>query len=367
MSNHVLFVHLMLLLAALGSFRVPRIVPPFTPLSLWIMKVMGLIAITLTLGILGAEDLFALIGDLTVAVFIYTPLLSLGHAWQQRRQHPRLSWFIATLTGLVVLIGIDAFLIEPQWLEITQHSLVSDKLNQRVRVAVLADIQTDHPGSYETRVFERVAAAQPDLIVFMGDYLQLSRQAYPKAMTTLNQLIQAANFHPSLGMVAIQGNTDHDNWQGIFTGTHVRVIDQTQTCDLGPLVVTGLCLEDSFQLSRPVAGQDKFHLVLGHSPDYALGQIDADLLLAGHTHGGQIRLPLIGPLLTFARVPRHWSGGGLHEIAPGKHLCISRGIGMERHTAPRMRFLCRPELVIFDLKPSQSNPEPYAETSVRAE
>jgi hypothetical protein len=91
--------------------------------------------------------------------------------------------------------------------------------------------------------------------------------------------------------------------------------------------------------------------VLGHMPDFSLGSVDADLLIAGHTHGGQVQLPLVGPLLTLSQVPRSWASG-LTEIEPGKMLVVSRGIGMERGLAPRLRFLCRPQLVILELVPS---------------
>jgi hypothetical protein len=99
-----------------------------------------------------------------------------------------------------------------------------------------------------------------------------------------------------------------------------------------------------------VAGEDRFHIVLGHSPNFSLGPVDADLLIAGHTHGGQVQLPLIGPLLTLSHVPRSWASG-VTEIALGKTMVVSRGIGMERGAAPRLRFLCRPELVVVDLLP----------------
>ena len=78
---------------------------------------------------------------------------------------------------------------------------------------------------------------------------------------------------------------------------------------------------------------------------------DADLILAGHTHGGQVRLPLLGPLLTLSQVPRSWAAGRT-ELPGGGTLIVSRGVGMERHDAPRLRFLCRPELVVLDLIPA---------------
>ena len=83
-----------------------------------------------------------------------------------------------------------------------------------------------------------------------------------------------------------------------------------------------------------------------------MGKIDADLLVTGHTHGGQVRLPLIGPLMTLSRIPRAWAAG-LTELPGGGKLLVSRGLGMERGYAPRIRFLCRPELMVIDLVPER--------------
>jgi predicted MPP superfamily phosphohydrolase len=101
-----------------------------------------------------------------------------------------------------------------------------------------------------------------------------------------------------------------------------------------------------------VPSSEKFHIVLGHAPDFALGSVPADLLVAGHTHGGQVQLPFIGPLVTLSHVPRAWAAGGLTRLDDDRFLVVSRGIGMERDLAPRLRFLCQPQLVVIDLKPA---------------
>jgi len=67
-----------------------------------------------------------------------------------------------------------------------------------------------------------------------------------------------------------------------------------------------------------------------------------------------VQLPFIGPLMTLTAVPRAWASG-VTTIAPGKTLVVSRGIGMERGHAPRLRFLCRPEVVVIDLLPGLSD------------
>ena len=74
----------------------------------------------------------------------------------------------------------------------------------------------------------------------------------------------------------------------------------------------------------------------------------AHLALAGHTHGGQVVLPFFGPPMTLSRLPRRYAGG-LHDYH-GLPLHVSRGIGMERGSAPQIRFLCPPEICVIELR-----------------
>ena len=93
--------------------------------------------------------------------------------------------------------------------------------------------------------------------------------------------------------------------------------------------------------------------MLGHKPDFSIHSPDADLLLAGHTHGGQVQLPFIGPLVTLSNVPRAHAEG--QNQLGSTTLIVSRGIGTEQMDAPRLRFLCWPELSIIDLVPEQQS------------
>ena len=68
---------------------------------------------------------------------------------------------------------------------------------------------------------------------------------------------------------------------------------------------------------------------------------------------GLVQLPLIGPLVTFSAVSRTVAAGGVFE-RPGGHLVVSRGVGLERGDAPRLRFLCAPEVVVVDVLPAPS-------------
>ena len=131
-----------------------------------------------------------------------------------------------------------------------------------------------------------------------------------------------------------------------------------------PLTVTGLSRDRgrerdpnwlAWLLGRGPRGDHR--IVISHSPDF----IDAmpervDLVLAGHTHGGQVVIPFFGPPRTASRLPRLYAGG-LNDYR-GTPLHVSRGVGMERGFTPPVRFLCPPEICVLDLNLAGERPRP---------
>lgn len=317
-------------------------------LSLGIVLLFGLTLV----GIFFPVDGFARVQLLAWDVFLYFPiflLMGISYSWDHNR---RLSVGLLVLLIAILLIAVDSFLIEPHWLNTTRLEIKSSKIKEPLTIAVLADIQTDSPGSYEIKALEIVKASNPDLILLAGDYIQrMDPEAYERESEVLNQIFREADLTAKLGIYAVRGNVDWDVWSDIFRNVGVTTIEETETFDLGPVILTGLDWMESIDPSLQVSGVEKFHLVLGHSPNFSLGEVEGDLMLAGHTHGGQVQLPGIGPLLTLSEIPRSWASG-LTEIEPGKFLLVSNGIGLERGNAPRMRFLCRPEIILLQLQPT---------------
>ena len=92
-------------------------------------------------------------------------------------------------------------------------------------------------------------------------------------------------------------------------------------------------------------------LLLVHHPDPVLRDAPdtrIDLIVAGHTHGGQIQVPFIGPIRTASAVPRDIAAGGLHTF-DGRRIYLSRGVGVERGAAPKVRFGAPPEISLLTL------------------
>jgi predicted MPP superfamily phosphohydrolase len=321
---------------------------------------LAICVLAIALGLGGAlagpyEDHFGVFRLWAYGVFLHGMALSIGTAILWRQQRPRLARGAILATVALAVIAADAFLVEPHWLEVSYRQISSPKIHRPVRIVVVADLQTDRLGPYERDVLRRALAEKPDVILLAGDYLQVPWRQYEPLRRELHDFLREIHFAAPGGVFAVQGNVDPPGWRDIFAGLGVTAVAARQSFKLGDdLQLTCLGLYESFDSTLAVTGAppDRFHLVLGHVPNFALGKIDADLLVAGHTHGGQVRFPWIGPVITHSRVPNAWAAG-LTDLPGGGKLLVSRGIGMERGHAPPMRFLCRPELVVLDLLPEK--------------
>ncbi len=282
---------------------------------------------------------------------IELPILIIGFvamappSWRKRRA-------VGALAVLCVAgVAVDAFLIEPRALEVRYETVRSARVSSPLRIVVLTDVQTDAPGDYEREVMRRAADLEPDLVLLPGDYIQLpDGDAYVEAAHRLGQMFDT--LRPRLGTFAVRGNVEHDDFvRDVFAGTRIRAVDETTRFEVGSIDVVALSFDDSFDPELGWPASERFQVVFGHGPDFMLGDVRGDLLVAGHTHGGQLQIPFFGPPLTLSTVPREWAAGGHWEHPVGRHLVVSRGIGMERGSAPRFRFRCHPEIVVIDLAP----------------
>jgi hypothetical protein len=147
----------------------------------------------------------------------------------------------------------------------------------------------------------------------------------------------------------------------IFHGLPVHLMRRNWTkLDLGNgrhLTIIGMdCTHylprDRAQLAQLTAQvpDDAPQLFLYHSPELMpeAAEIGIDLYVCGHTHGGQVRLPLVGPLLTSSQLGRKYVMGLYREGRT--HLYVSRGVGLEGLSAPRVRFLAPPEITLFTIR-----------------
>lgn len=272
-----------------------------------------------------------------------------------------------------ITIGIYSLYYEPWNLQVKTYTIESDRIAEPIRIVLMTDPQSDNVGEYELRAFELTKSQNADLILFGGDYLQYDRGNRGGEYGDLNQLLMKVGFDAPLGVYAVNGNVDsYERWSESFEGTgieaimasHSKLLQKGETT----IALTMLTIDDCRRLDakkiiaqkygemmsqQETSPKDTFHVVLGHDPTLVYNGTGADLVLAGHTHGGQCCVPGWGPVYTSARrIPLAWSLGK-HFLPDGATLIVSNGVGMERSVAPRIRFWCPPQIVVVELLPAQ--------------
>jgi uncharacterized protein len=251
--------------------------------------------------------------------------------------------------------GFYATWIEPFSLRLERVEMPLETPGNEVRIGVLSDLQTDRVTSYEQGVVTALMSLQPDLILLPGDFFQGTSEDYERELPALRQLL--AGLKAPGGVFAVPGNFDSAaaGLRRAFEGTSIRLLEEEPV----EIEVRGRAIRVASHapvLEGPSTRLGLVRILLNHYPDAVLGlsrTSPIDLVVAGHTHGGQVQIPWIGPLVTFSRVPRHVAGGGLHRV-DGHRIFVSRGAGHERGQAPRLRLFCPPEVSLITLRSGTS-------------
>ena len=266
----------------------------------------------------------------------------------------------------LLLLGVYALFIEPDRLGVTRLELPAPNIfpGRPLRILHLTDLHIISFGAYEQKVLDLVNAQQPDLIVLTGDYTHLDRGHEPPAIQAAQQFMRA--LHAPYGVYAINGNGDQNSIAPtamLVEGSDVVFLNNEVyrlPLESGELYLVGLSNHnhqmagsiDQAMLAQLMAQvpSEAYSILLYHTPFLynEAAQAHVDLYLAGHTHGGQIRIPFYGALIkALPQYPDPYDMG-LHTFGDTR-LYVSRGIGVEGLSLPRMRFLCPPELVLITL------------------
>ena len=265
---------------------------------------------------------------------------------------------LAAVSLAFVPVSIQATFFEPYRLktETAAVPLRHERTGQRaVRIGVLSDIQTDHVSDYERSAIDRLMALEPDLVLIPGDLFQGWPGTLADEIGGFRDLL--SRLHAPGGVYFVLGDADSpEEIEQIIDGTQVKLlINQTVHLSVGDRTISLCGLERRCQSEAArrairefaaAPGDGDIRILCSHYPDSAL-ELEpgtrVDLVIAGHTHGGQVQVPFFGPLITLSRVPRAVAAGGLHDL-DGRRVYVSRGVGHERRQAPPLRFNCPPEV-----------------------
>jgi predicted MPP superfamily phosphohydrolase len=251
----------------------------------------------------------------------------------------RRRFLLYALMACPLAIWCDADWVEPQWLKIRTLRLTKDKPS--FRLVHFTDVHHKGDRAYFEKVVKTINGLSPDVVCFTGDLIE-QNEFVPEALRILEGIKS-----PVYG---VPGN--HDYWSHAhfadFKQSFARtggawLMDSQVTLAGGKIHLTGVtCLRGQPADLAPGAGGK--NILLLHYPLMAERvQHRFDLMLAGHSHGGQVRIPFYGAIM----VP-YWVGKyeiGLFHLPAGP-LYVNPGIG---YIATHIRFNCRPEITVFEI------------------
>ena len=241
-----------------------------------------------------------------------------------------LSLGAAGLTGAFLA---ETVWYEPQALQVERSPIASPLPGDRIRMVQVSDLHLSSFNNYFKAVANKVVGLEPDLIVLTGDYLEEERNI--RGVLSFLKQLQAPH-----GIYAVQGNWEYwsrlegENLRRHFAGAGVKLLIN-ERADLEirgrALSIYGMDYPSSTDYLHRLQQQvdpRRFNLLLSHVPAFSHEQLSEHihLILSGHTHGGQIRLPFLPPFY----LPRY-SGrfvAGFYQVSEHQvPLYVSRGVG----------------------------------------
>lgn len=269
------------------------------------------------------------------------------------------------LIVFILLILLTGFCyVQNGYLVVTHYTYVSEKISEDLagyRIVQISDLHNATFGKDNQRLVKKIEVLNPDMIVITGDMVDSNR---PNVDVALDFATQAAKICPTY---YITGN--HENWlsegdkqrllKGLSDAGVICLSDETTDIKVKNSTFTLIGLNDESlrgnTLQNLVKNQDEAQLqiLLAHEPQYlekyAMSKVD--LVLAGHAHGGQFRIPFVGGLVAPDQ-------GFFPEYTEGVHvdgqttMVISRGLG---NSVVPFRLFNLPEVVCIDIGEREIN------------
>jgi predicted MPP superfamily phosphohydrolase len=252
----------------------------------------------------------------------------------------RRRFLLASLLCTPLLAVADAKCLEPEWLRVRRIRLSEGKPSHRI--VHFTDLHHKGDRAYLSSVISGVNQLSPDFVCFTGDIIEEGKYL-PEALEFLGRIKSP--------MYGVPGN--HDYWSKVpFAGIAkcfaasggAWLLDEPAVTPDGKFFVTGAAFM-TFKRDPLRVDPARRNIFLMHYPAWVdkLAGRRFDLVLAGHSHGGQVRLPFYGPVFVPFGVDQY-DLGLFHT--PAGPLYVNPGIGW--YPVP-IRFNCRPEIAVFEI------------------
>lgn len=250
-----------------------------------------------------------------------------------------------------VLLAGYSYFIEPNKLEVTNYT-IQDKELEGVKIVFASDfhIKPNQQKRLE-KVVETINAQNPDIVVSAGDFVcghtEHSTMHPQKIAEGLSKVKSKYGFYTTLG--------NHDGWydrwyiKELLESVNIKVLNNKNVklkingkeifiAGVEDMMTAFPSIDDALRGTKPPI------ILITHTPDvFPNVPNSVNLTLAGHTHGGQVRLPIIGPIFTASNYGNKYAIGLIEEN--GKKLITTRGIGV---SILPFRFNCPPEIVVIE-------------------
>lgn len=290
-------------------------------------------------------------------------------------------FYLLTVFAVVALFFIIVMLIDGNRFVIREYTIESEKIKDGIDLAVMADLHNKQYGAENTKLLKALSEVNPHVVMVAGDMLTAKPgKGYERAASFMEKVAEKFPVYYGLGnheyrmkIYPEDYGTEFAEYMKRLEDVGVLVLDNESALiqvkreqRLTNIRVSGVAIE-RFYYKRfhkiymsdeyvdglvGKADEDSYQILLAHNPEYfdTYAEWGADLTLSGHVHGGIMRLPLLGGVLSPKLVffPKYDGG---HFIREGKHMVLSRGLGM--HTIP-IRIFNPAELVVVHLKPCNS-------------
>jgi len=302
---------------------------------------------------LSVEERIRLFLVLFVVLTIIGGEIAVLWAWIGKRResqfaNPWLRWIFTPLSAILIICLLYAYFVEPYWIEVSRIKIETPKLKagSKIIIVQLSDIHSNGWNRNERRIPSIVNDLNPDVICLTGDYINKI-----EALDAVRKMV--GELKAKYEIYAVRGNWDVDiaPHVDIFKGLKVKMLmgeGERISISGNNIYIAGLDVNDDSALPQALAmrGRGDFTILLFHYPDLIedLKGYDIDLYLAGHTHGGQVALPLYGAVLTNSKYGKKYERG-LYKVGETL-LYVNRGIGV---IGLPLRFLSRPEISVFEL------------------
>jgi hypothetical protein len=259
----------------------------------------------------------------------------------------------------VILILLVTFLAAGLYraLQVTHYNLSSDKITNSFTIALIADLHCTEFGENNQLLIEKIKAGKPDIIVLAGDIYRSygCEQEREPANHLVEECVKIAPTY------FVAGNHEKANW------AYLTILEEVS--ERGATVLDNEYIEleinqnsvilagatdpywDGYSYLKEIQQLDGYKIMLTHYPmSYVMYEkYDFDLMLAGHAHGGQVRIPLLFPNGLYSPGQGYFPKytGGLYEINDDFTLIVSCGLSLQREA--KWRVFNRPELVFVTI------------------